>query len=266
MTDDALKRKLQSVGIECFIKHFDLFLSEASFSDVVEVLRKESQYTEKSCKSRASHGLGIVRQGKARAALQKISNSSSKNVSDEVRQLAKELLFKSEHCLGAKQKFEEDFDLRTNEQTEFATVQHLWNKYNEYANKLSRALGRTSNIVGEYAEYIAHQHYGGVLLNISNASADICSSEGIRYQVKARKIKSGLTTQLSIIRSWDFEYLVVCLFGQMGELTKAVEVPVSVAKEYAAENSHQNGWVITTNVNFLNDVRCVDITDDLKRP
>ena len=39
-------------------------------------------------------------------------------------------------------------------------INDLWLKYNDYANKLSFALGRTSNIVGEYAEYLAHRHWG----------------------------------------------------------------------------------------------------------
>jgi hypothetical protein len=35
-----------------------------------------------------------------------------------------------------------------------ANVKDLWLKFNEYSNKLATALGRTSNIVGEYAEYL----------------------------------------------------------------------------------------------------------------
>ena len=62
-------------------------------------------------------------------------------------------------------------------------INELWRKFNEYSNRLSSALGRTSNIVGEYAEYLAHQFYGGRLLEISGASADIESNEK-RYQVK----------------------------------------------------------------------------------
>ena len=57
-------------------------------------------------------------------------------------------------------------------------IKELWLKFNEYSNKLSAALGRTSNIVGEYAEYLAHKHYGGRLLEISGSSADIESTQG----------------------------------------------------------------------------------------
>lgn len=139
-------------------------------------------------------------------------------------------------------------------------VKDLWLKFNEYSNKLAEALGRTSNLVGEYAEYLAHQYYGGTLLEISGSSADIKSNEGKLYQVKSRKIKGTPITQLNVIRSWKFDYLVVVLFDEHGAIKKALEVPVEVAKEYGAKNSHQNGWVITTTQQFLNDQRSKDIS------
>ena len=139
-------------------------------------------------------------------------------------------------------------------------IKDLWLKFNEYSNKLAKALGRTSNLVGEYAEYLVHQYYGGTLLDISCSSADIKTNEGKLYQVKSRKIKGITTTQLSIIRSWEFDYLVVVLFDEYGAINKALEVPVEVSKEYGAKNSHQNGWVITTTQQFLNDQRSKDIS------
>jgi hypothetical protein len=139
-------------------------------------------------------------------------------------------------------------------------VNDLWIKFNEYANKLAEALGRTSNIVGEYAEYLAHQYYGGRLLNISGASADIESDDGTLYQVKSRKLRAFTSTQLNVIRSWDFNYLVVILFDDSGRVFRAIEVPVEVAREYGKPNRHQNGWVITTTQEFLNDSRSRDIT------
>lgn len=142
-------------------------------------------------------------------------------------------------------------------------VKDLWLKFNEYSNKLAAALGRTSNIVGEYAEYLAHKHYGGRLLEISGSSADIETTNGTLYQVKSRKIKGTPSTQLNVIRSWDFNFLVVILFDANGAIKKALEVPVDVAKEYGASNSHQNGWVITTSQKFLNDRRSKDITAHL---
>ena len=85
----------------------------------------------------------------------------------------------------------------------------IWKKYNEYANKMAVILGRTSNIVGEFAEYIVCQYYSGELFEASNASADIKSKDGKLIQVKSRKHNKSNGTQLSVIRSWDFDFLIV---------------------------------------------------------
>ena len=142
-------------------------------------------------------------------------------------------------------------------------IQKLWLNFNKSSNKLASVLGRTRNIVGEYAEYIAHQHYGGKLFNVSDASADIKAKNGKLYQVKARKIRKTQSTQLSIIRSWDFDFLVVILFNADGTINKALELPVQVAKEYSKKNTHQNGWIITTSQKFLNENRSKDISKQL---
>jgi hypothetical protein len=140
-----------------------------------------------------------------------------------------------------------------------------WLQFNESSNVLAEALGRTANIVGEYAEYLANKHYGGELLNISGSSADIRDTAGHLYQVKARKLNSIQATQLGIIRSWDFNYLVVIIFDKNGGILKGLEVPVEIAKKYGVHNKHQNGWVITTNRNFLNDKSIKDISDSLSK-
>jgi hypothetical protein len=53
---------------------------------------------------------------------------------------------------------------------------------------------------------------------------------------------------------------VVIIFDLNGGILKALEVPVDIAKKYAKENSHQNGWVITTTQEFLNNKSSKDIT------
>jgi hypothetical protein len=138
-------------------------------------------------------------------------------------------------------------------------INELWLKYNEYSNKLAHALGRSSTIVGEYAEYLAHQYYGGKLLNVSSSSADIETLDGKRLQVKSRKIKNTPNTALSVIRSWDFDFLVVILFDENGSIRNALEIPVEIAKEYGKINSHQHGWIITISSAFLSDKRINNI-------
>lgn len=128
---------------------------------------------------------------------------------------------------------------------------------------LAEALGRTNNLVGEYAEYLVCNYCNGELLKASHKSADVKDEEGFLYQVKSRKIKNSSTTQLSIIRSWDFDYLIVILFRSCGEVFKAIKVPVYVAREYSVEKEYEKGFVITTNNKFLSDSRCTDITNEI---
>jgi len=112
-------------------------------------------------------------------------------------------------------------------------IQKLWENYNNAANALQKLLGRTSNIVGEYAEHLTSQYYEGELLPASHKSADvkiIKNNIEILYQVKARKLNSLTSSQLGIIRSWDFDYLIVIIFGSNGNILKALEVPIDVAR------------------------------------
>lgn len=140
-------------------------------------------------------------------------------------------------------------------------IEKSWKEYNYYANKLSSVLGRTSNIVGEYAEYITCKYYQGELLPSSHPSADIKGKNNMLYQVKSRKLKTVSATQLGIIRSWKFNFLVVILFNNDGTVHKALEIPVEEAKKHATKNSHQNGWVITTSQKFLTNALSKDITN-----
>ena len=142
-------------------------------------------------------------------------------------------------------------------------IKELWKNYNNAANALQDTLGRTSNIVGEYAEHLTAKYYDGELLAASHKSADVKVTHNnteILYQVKARKLKKLTSSQLGIIRSWDFNFLVVIIFDSDGIILKALEVPVNIAQEYAKENDHQNGWVITTTKDFLNNSSSRDIT------
>jgi len=140
----------------------------------------------------------------------------------------------------------------------------LWKQYNEVSQKLSEELGRTNNHVGDYAEYLINTYLKGSLLDISNKTADI-EKDGKLYQVKARKVIKGTTTQLGVIRSWDFDYLAAIIFDVNGNVRKAIIVPAVVAKEISVENSHQNGHVITTNKNFFSSRIHTDITDEIRK-
>jgi hypothetical protein len=92
MNDEQLARNLQSVGQACFVRYFTLFASSIDRADIVEALKSENPFTEKSCKSRTSHALSIIRAGLGKKALQIVAGSDSPRVSEETRARASELL------------------------------------------------------------------------------------------------------------------------------------------------------------------------------
>ena len=76
MNDSQLKRNLISVGKECFVTYFEQFSnSQLSNQDISIQIQEDRGYTWKSCQSRTSHARSIVREGRARDALEDIRDS-----------------------------------------------------------------------------------------------------------------------------------------------------------------------------------------------
>lgn len=139
-----------------------------------------------------------------------------------------------------------------------------WKKYNEASSQLFKLLNLTNNHVGDFAEYLTAKLFNGTILPASNKSSDVKDEHGLTYQVKARRIANTFSTQLGSIRSWDFDFLIIVLFGENGEIKLAKKVSKDVAYEYAATNKHQNSKVLSTTKIFLNDPRIVDLTESFK--
>jgi hypothetical protein len=133
----------------------------------------------------------------------------------------------------------------------------MWRQY----LRLVSSLGSTSNVVGEFAERLVADLLDGTLLKNSQKSADIELPDHRLVQVKARVIRNGVpTTQLGVIRSWDFDLLAAVLFDSTGSVLRAVLMPVDAARQHAAKNELQNGWIVSTTRGFLDDLRAKDIT------
>ena len=93
MNDTQLARNLQSVGQACFVKYYDLFASSTiDNAEIVEILKKEKDFTEKSCRSRTSHARSIIQAGLGMKALKIVTRSDSPRVTKETRSTAAELL------------------------------------------------------------------------------------------------------------------------------------------------------------------------------
>ena len=90
MNDEQLDRALQSVGMGCFVKYFDEFSKESQSVDVAELLFRNENWTERSCRSRVSHARRIVRAGRSMDTLKRIGAATrvSESVRDEALQIA----------------------------------------------------------------------------------------------------------------------------------------------------------------------------------
>ena len=140
------------------------------------------------------------------------------------------------------------------------SIHTLWFEYNDAKNKMQEALGRTANILGEYAEKLVADAYGGELLPTSHKSADVVLPDKRTIQVKARITNPGEVTELSAIRSWGFDILVVMLFEKSGKLFWAGELTPESAKEISRFYKHTNAYNIFTEVRLFDPANSKNVT------
>lgn len=143
-------------------------------------------------------------------------------------------------------------------------IEVLWNEYCDAKNKISAALGRSHNVVGELAERIVAQYHNGELLGVSFPSADVQLKDKTLLQVKSRMMTGEGSASLSTIRSWNFDVLSVVLFDMNGMIVRGGEMPCSVAQRYAKQTRHVNGWTITVNQKFFEDTLFSDLTEQYR--
>ena len=91
MNEEQLLRLLRSVGMECFVKYYDLF-SDSSIerADIIEVLVQQEGYEEPASGGRVSNARKIIQAEKSTEAFQLIANSS--RVSAVAKEKANELM------------------------------------------------------------------------------------------------------------------------------------------------------------------------------
>jgi hypothetical protein len=147
---------------------------------------------------------------------------------------------------------------------DFDYLVSLWKDYNNASLLLTKVMGGTANEVGEFAEKLICKYYNAKQLNASNKSADLITEDGKLIQVKSRKIGHLTSTNLNVIRSWDFNILVVVLFSKDGNILKAIEIDSITAKELSKNNPHQNGDILTTSKELLENIKANDITKFLQ--
>lgn len=125
----------------------------------------------------------------------------------------------------------------------------LLGRYAEILAELrTRGVVRTGNApLGDYAEYVALDVYGGALAPNSAKSYDLTAADGRRVQVKARALRRGASRSavFSVFRSFDFDVasLLVVDAGSYGLLWAREMTPQQI--EGAARwSSHVNGHLL----------------------
>ncbi|MEU4430026.1 hypothetical protein AB0F65_05020 [Nocardia rhamnosiphila] len=110
---------------------------------------------------------------------------------------------------------------------------------------MERGLIRTgNNPVGDLAEAIAHEHFGGERGSFSQKGWDIRTPDGERIQVKGmRRTGANKRANLSAIRDADYDTLVVVIFDQDFDLTVSFTMPRAKVEESFTRSAHVNGII-----------------------
>jgi hypothetical protein len=122
--------------------------------------------------------------------------------------------------------------------------------------------------IGEYAELLFCEAFGWTRVERnSNAGYDATDGNGIRIQIKARRLIGGGSRQIGSIRNLKqspFDKLAAVLFAKNLEIVRAAIIPLSVVEEISVHDSHTNSFrfMLEDAVWSIPDVQ--DVTDQVR--
>lgn len=132
----------------------------------------------------------------------------------------------------------------------------------------SREVIRTkNNPVGDYAEWLVSKALGMTLLSNSSAGADAIDADGMKVQIKARRVTpDNPSRQLSALRNYeatDFDYLIAVIFDENYNILDSYKIPHEVIRDYARHSVHVNAHIINLKGAILTDPRVMSIKENL---
>lgn len=132
-----------------------------------------------------------------------------------------------------------------------------------------RGVMRSSNSpVGDYAEYLVAEAFDLELTPKSTTGHDATAHDGLRYEVKARRITGAVgARQLSAIRKLDeqhFDVLVGVLFDEDYGVHRACVIPHGVVLECASFQEHTRAWILHLRDEIWTLPGVVDVTEKLR--
>ena len=128
-----------------------------------------------------------------------------------------------------------------------------------------RGVVRTGNApLGDYAEHLAQQVYGGTIEPNSKKGYDIAAADGRLVQVKARTLNSATSPSatFSAFRTFGFDVATFLAFdGGTYDLLWAREMAPADIQEIARWSKHVNGFLLRIP---LAERHGVDVTDQFR--
>ncbi|MHB9150981.1 MAG: DUF6998 domain-containing protein [Thermoleophilia bacterium] len=110
-----------------------------------------------------------------------------------------------------------------------------------------------NNPMGDYCEFLVAAHYGVKPEGNSNAGYDVTTPDGIKIQVKGRRVRAdgGTPAYFSGVRNLSdepppFDFLVGLILNRDFSVREAWQLPVERVRHYATYRKHTNSWSLPT--------------------
>ena len=124
-----------------------------------------------------------------------------------------------------------------------------------------------NNPVGDYAEFLTCRALSLNLADKSTKGHDATDDNGLRYEVKARRLTDDNgSRQLSAIRSLEerhFDFLIGVLFDAEFRIVRAAMIPWDIINTVATYKPHTNAWVVILRESLWDQTGVRDVTDKL---
>lgn len=128
------------------------------------------------------------------------------------------------------------------------SVPELLSGYGVILDELKRReIVRSANSpLSDYAELLFCTAFGWARENNSAAGHDATDIDGLRYQIKGRRLTQGnASRQMSAIRKLDdgpFDFLAGVLVDENFLVLRAAIIPIDVIRAKSSHVSHTNSW------------------------